>query len=161
MPAIHIRNFRAGDEAALRGVFHASVHGLASTHYTRVQRAAWAPLQHDAAQWAARLCANQPFVAQAEGDGAIAGFADLQATGYIDMFFVAPAFAGQGVGRALMAHIHAQAALRGITHLQADVSLAAERFFVASGFVVQERQQVERAGVVLRNARMAKALVAG
>lgn len=161
MPSIHIRNFRPGDEPALRAVFHASVRGLACKDYTAEQLAAWAPPHHDAAQWAGRMQANQPFIAQAQGGGAIAGFADLQASGTIDMFFVGPAFAGQGVARALMAHIHTQAAQRGIAHLHAHVSLTAEPFFAAQGFVVEERQQVQRAGVVLRNARMAKALVLG
>lgn len=128
MPSVHIRNFRPGDEPALRAVFHASVHGLACKNYTAEQLAAWAPLHHDAPQWAERMRANQPFIAQAQSSGAIAGFADLQANGYIDMFFVAPAFARQGVARALMAHIHAQAAQRGITQLHAHVSLSAEPF---------------------------------
>jgi len=44
--------------------------------------------------------------------------------------------------------------------LHAHVSLSAESFFAAQGFVVEARQQVERAGVVLHNARMAKALAA-
>ena len=161
MPSFHIRNFCPGDEPALRAVFHASVHGLACKDYTGEQLAAWAPLEHDAAQWAERMRANQPFIAQAIDGGAIAGFADLQASGTIDMFFVAPAFAGQGVARALMAHLHAQAAQRGITHLNAHVSLTAEPFFASQGFAVEARQQVERAGVVLHNARMAKALVMG
>lgn len=47
---------------------------------------------------------------------------------------------------------------RGITRLWADVSLRAEPFFAANGFVVEQRQQVERRGVVLCNARMAKTL---
>ena len=160
MTAIAIRNFRPGDEPALRAVFHASVHGLACKDYTAEQLAAWAPLHHDAAQWAQRMQANQPFIAQAHGSGAIAGFADLKASGTIDMLFVAPAFAGQGVARALMAHIHAQAAQRCNTRLQAHVSLTAEPFFAAQGFVVEQRQEVVRAGVVLRNARMAKVLEA-
>lgn len=157
---VHIRPFQPGDEAPLRAVFHASVHGLAAAHYSAAQLNAWAPPAHDAAQWAGRMRANQPFVAWVDGPagGAIAGFADLQPTGYIDMFFVAPAFARRGVARALMAHIHAQAALRGIARLHADVSLAAEPFFAASGFAVQARQQAERQGIVLHNARMAKAL---
>lgn len=104
--------------------------------------------------------AHQPFVAQVRGAAAVAGFADLQANGYIDMFFVAPAYARQGVARALMAHLHTQAVLRGIDRLWAHVSLAAEPFFAAQGFVVEERQEALRAGVVLRNARMAKAPVA-
>ncbi|RZJ47844.1 MAG: GNAT family N-acetyltransferase [Acidovorax sp.] len=161
MPSLLIRHFRTGDETALRAVFHASVHGLACKHYCAEQLVAWAPLEHDAAQWAQRMQANQPFIAQAGDGGAIAGFADLQADGTIDMFFVAPAFAGQGVARALMAHIHAQAAERGIARLHAHVSLTAEPFFAAQGFVVQARQQVERAGVVLHNARMDKALGMG
>ena len=158
--SVHIRPFRPGDEAALRAVFHASVHGLASTHYSPTQLQAWAPLEHDPAQWAERLQANQPFIAQVDcaATPAIAGFADLQPTGYIDMFFVSPAYARRGVGRALMAHIHDRAAEHGIVQLQADVSLTAEPFFAASGFTVQARQQVERQGVVLHNARMAKAL---
>ena len=110
--------------------------------------------------WSERMRANRPWVAET-ADGAIAGFADLQSDGTIDMFFVAPAFAGQGVARALMAHLHAQAAQRGITRLNAHVSLTAEPFFAAQGFAVEARQQVERAGVVLHNARMAKALVMG
>ncbi len=154
---VQIRPFRMGDAPALRVVFHASVHGLASHCYTSEQCGAWAPAEHNAARWAARMQANQPFVAEAAG-GAIAGFADLQPSGYIDMFFVAPAFARQGVASALMAHIHAQAAQQGLARLWADVSLAAESFFVAQGFAVEERQAVERAGVVLHNARMGKAL---
>lgn len=158
VPTFHIRHFRHGDEPALRALFHASVHGLAARHYTADQVAAWAPAQHDAALWAQRMQAIQPFIAQAPHDGAMAGFADLQPNGLIDMFFVAPAFARQGVARVLMAHIHAQAAARGIPRLHAHVSLTAEPFFAAMGFGVQERQEVQRAGVVLRNARMDKVL---
>jgi putative acetyltransferase len=161
MPSILIRNFRPGDEAALRAVFHASVHGLARPHYTPGQRDAWAPLRHDPARWAERMQANQPFIAQVDGSEALAGFADLQPTGYIDQFFVAPAFAGRGVARALMEHLHARARQRGITRLWAHVSLTAEPFFAAQGFAVQERREVERAGVALRNALMDKTLAQG
>lgn len=158
MPALHIRNFRPGDEPALRALFHAAVHGLAAKHYTADQLAAWAPAQHDATLWAQHMQAIQPFIAQASDGATMAGFSDLQPNGLIHLFFVAPAFAGQGVARALMAHIHAQAAARGIPRLHAHVSLTAEPFFAAMGFVVQERQEVQRAGVVLRNARMDKTL---
>lgn len=156
-----IRDFEPADAPALRALFHAAVHARARAEYTQEQRDAWAPLSYDAAAWGARLQANRPFIAQGRaGDGvaAIAGFSDLQPTGYIDHFFVAPAHAGQGVAQALMAHIHAQAALRGIPRLWADVSLTAEPFFAKSGFTVEARQQVERHGVVLSNARMAKQL---
>lgn len=155
---LHLRPFRNGDEAALRAVFYSSVHMLARRHYNAAQLAAWAPRLYDGAQWRERIRANQPFIA--ELDGRIAGYADLQASGYMDQFFVAGAYAGQGVGKALMAHIHHLAAGRGVNRLSADVSLTAELFFRKSGFTIQARQQVDVHGVVLANARMGKALAA-
>lgn len=155
---MHLRPFHPGDEPALRAVFHSSVHALACRDYSAEQLAAWAPHQYDAALWGERLRGNQPFIV--ELDGAIAGYADLQADGCIDQFFVAGAYAGRGVARALMAHIHQQAAHQGIPELRADVSLTAEPFFSQSGFVVEARQQVTVCGVVLANAQMCKQLAA-
>ncbi|MDQ3058825.1 MAG: GNAT family N-acetyltransferase [Pseudomonadota bacterium] len=153
---LHLRPFRNGDEAALRAVFYSSVHMLARRNYSAAQLAAWAPRLYDGAQWRERVRTNQPFIA--ELDGAIAGYADLQASGYIDQFFVAGAYGGRGVGKALMAHIHQQASSRGTGGLFADVSLTAELFFRKAGFGLQARQQVEVQGVMLANARMRKAL---
>lgn len=151
-----VRAFAPADAPALRAVFESSVHTLAAPYYTPAERAAWAPAAHDAAQWAARMHALQPFVA--ELDGRIAGFADLQPSGYVDMFFVAGDCGGRGVAKALMARIEASARERGIGLLFAHVSLAAEAFFERAGFNVDQRQTVERAGVVLRNARMSRRL---
>jgi putative acetyltransferase len=156
--AMPIRSFREGDAPVLRAVFYSSVHELACQNYSRKQLQAWAPHAYDAAQWAERLRGNRPFVA--EIDGRVAGFADLQPTGYIDHFFVAGAFAGRGVAAALMAQIHEDAARRGITELFANVSLTAESFFAKNGFAVEARQRVEVRGVVLANARMRKKLSA-
>ena len=156
MSILHIRAFQVGDEAALRSVFYASVHGLAGRHYSPEQLTAWAPLDHDAAPWAEHLRANQPFIAEIEG--VMAGYADLQTSGYIDHFFVTAAHARRGVATALMAHIHQAAAGRGVARLWADVSLSAEPFFIKSGFVLEARQQVTLRGVVLDNARMCKHL---
>lgn len=154
--ALHIRRFRTGDTAALRDVFFSSVHGLASRDYSPAQLAAWAPLAYDPAAWAARLQANQPFVAEIGGHPV--GFADVQPSGYIDQFFVDGAHAGRGVGQALMARLIEEASRRGITTLTAQVSLRAEPFFTRHGFEVEARQVVERQGVMLRNARMRRLL---
>lgn len=151
-----IRPFQPDDAPALWAVFHSSVHQLARQHYSAAQLQAWAPADYDAAQWAERLRANRPWVA--EWDGAMAGFADLQPSGYIDHFFVAGAYAGRGVGRALMAQLHLAAGQAGMARLWADVSLSAELFFSRNGFAVETRQQVALRGAVLANARMAKGL---
>lgn len=153
---LHIRPFHEADAPALRAVFESSVHTLAAPYYTPAERTAWAPSEHDAAQWAERMRMLQPFVA--ELDGRIAGFADLQPSGHIDMFFVAGDCGGRGVAKALMARIEASAHDRGIAGLWAHVSLAAEAFFRRSGFEIAHRREVTLRGVVLRNARMTRRL---
>lgn len=84
-------------------MFYSSVHCLAGDCYSAEQLAAWAPRDYDRAAWAERLTRNRPWVA--ERDGVIVGYADLQADGYIDQFFVAAEAAGRGVGTALMQRI--------------------------------------------------------
>jgi putative acetyltransferase len=153
---LHLRALRRGDEYALRKVFYSSVHELAVKDYTADQLAAWAPEAYDVAPWAERIRANPPFIA--DTSGVVAGFAVLLDDGTIDQFFVGSAFAGQGVARLLMTHIHQQAMRRGLAELQADVSLTAEPFFLLSGFEVVQRQQVAIGDVVLANAKMSKRL---
>ena len=154
-----IREFRIGDAAALRAVFFSSVRELANQDYTAAQLEAWAPEQYDPCEWAERMAGLRPFVA--EIDRRAAGYADLQATGYIDHFYVAAPFAGRGVGRTLMDHIHDSAPRRQIAELWADVSLTAESFFAKRGFAVEGRNTVWVRGVALSNARMRKRLVCG
>lgn len=136
-----------------------SVHELASGFYTKEQLDAWAPSAYDEQRWAEKIAALRPFVAVV--DGRVAGYADLQDSGYIDHFFVEGPFAGRGVGTALMARIHEAAAERVIPTLSADVSLAAESFFSRHGFSVAKRQSVVTRGVSMDNSFMVKQLLAG
>ncbi len=149
---MQIRPYRTGEEAELRQLFHAAVHQTASRHYSPQQCEAWASVSYDIAAWAERIQSVNPFVVVV-GDQ-LAGFADLQESGYIDLFFVHPRWTGKGIGRSLMQHLMSEAAHRGITELTADVSLAAEKFFASNGFVVVDRQVVELRGQLLPNARM-------
>lgn len=147
-----IRPFRTGDEPRLHAVFHAAVHGLAASHYRPEQLEAWAPTDYDAAQWNDRIRRIQPFVA--EIDTLPVAYADLQANGYIDHFFVSAAHARRGIGQQLMDHILALARQRGLERVQAHVSLSAEPFFARNGFAVTTRQTVVARGVSLANALM-------
>jgi putative acetyltransferase len=153
-----IRDFRPGDEPSLAAVMFSSIHELARKDYSPAQLEAWAPPQYDEDQWAARVRAIHPFVA--EVDGGVVGYADLQATGYIDHFFVAGPWARRGVGAALMQHIHLAAQQRHIVELWSNVSVTAEPFFAKHGFIVEARQSVSLRGVTMPNSRMRKQLVA-
>lgn len=153
---LHIRPFRLGDEPFLLAVHRSAIRRVACRDYGAEQIAAWAPEDVDTAQWAARMQALAPFVA--ESCGAIVGYADVQPSGYIDHFFVSGDHPGQGIGRALMERLHAQAQAWRLQTLHADVSLTAEPFFARFGFTVVERRMPMRRGVALPNALMRKAL---
>ena len=153
---MRIRDFRIGDEPVLAAVMFSSVRELAQKDYSPAQLEAWAPEQYDKDQWAARIRAIRPFVA--ELDGRVVGYADLQPTGYIDHFFVAGTCSRRGVGTALMRHLHLTARERNIAELWADVSLTAESFFARHGFLVEARQSVSLRGVTMSNSRMRKKL---
>ena len=151
-----IRDFRLGEEAELRAVFFSSVHELTLQEYSLEQIEAWAPWTYNTNQWVEKIHAIQPFVA--EINGRIAGYADLQPSGYIDHFYVAAPFAGRGVGSALMDHIHQIARKRQIAELWANVSLTAEPFFANHGFIAEARNSIVIRGVTLSNTRMRKRL---
>lgn len=153
---LHVRPFRTGEEKALWRVFYSSVHGLARSHYSPEQLTAWAPDSYAEEEWRERILRNRPFVA--EVDGTVAGFADVQSNGYVDLFFVAAEAAGKGVGGALMGHLEAHARAQGITRLSAQVSLNAVAFFRHFGFAVEAEQTVVVRGIRFANFRMSKRL---
>jgi len=155
---MYVRDFMLGDEPALHAVFYSAVHAIAGSDYTAAQLNAWAPDHPDMERWTARIRAIRPFVV--EEDGRIVGYADLQANGYIDHFYVSGAHTRRGVGRSLMARIHARAHELELTRLFSDVSRTAEPFFERFGFLVLERRTVVVGGVSLPNARMTKDLSA-
>ncbi len=151
-----IRCFRPGEESALWEVFHSAVHSIASKDYSAEQVDAWSPANPDLARWAKRIRGINPFVA--ERAGVVVGYADVQADGYIDHFFVSAAAARQGVGSALMRKLHEAAGQRNISALFSNVSLTARPFFEQWGFVTLARQSVSARGVFLENVSMKKSL---
>ena len=153
---VQIRPYRDGDAPLLFRVFHASVHGLAPGFYSQQQLDAWAPTDFAPQEWAAKLDRLQPFVA--EIDGRPVGYADVQADGFIDHFFVAATSARQGIGSLLLLRLQQQAAERGLSRLYADVSLAAEAFFNRHGFETMRRNTVTVRGTRFDNLRMRKTL---
>jgi predicted N-acetyltransferase YhbS len=76
--------------------------------------------------------------------------------------FVAPEFARQGIGRAIMARTEADAAAAGIFQLHVSVMLSAEAFYRALGYQGDARSHIELAdGTKLDCVLMRKFLVDG
>lgn len=74
----------------------------------------------------------------AEVDGAVVGFGTLEGAppvGEIGMLFVDPDAIGQGMGRALLAHLVDLAAAAGFARLRIEADPYAEEFYLAQGAV--------------------------
>jgi putative acetyltransferase len=156
---MRLRRFQIGDEQGLYDVFYSAVHYLAAGHYSREQLEAWAPGAANESLWAQRMQAIRPFVIE-EG-GAIVAYADVQASGYIDHFFVSGSRARRGLGALLMQHIIQHATELGTKELSSHVSRAAEAFFSRFDFVVIEQRAPMVRGVIVPNALMRRQLAGG
>jgi len=150
------RRFREEDAPATAALFHASVHGLAKARYDQAQREAWAPQVPETTAWLQRLRGQSAFVA--ERDGGIVGFMTLRPDGYLDLAFVAPEVARQGIASRLYCAIEGEAAALGHTRLHAEASHLARPFFERQGWRVVREQTVQRNGVALTNFVMEKPL---
>ena len=91
-------------------------------------------------------------------DGAVAGFASLKGADEIDMLFVDPEFARQGVGRTLVEALTKLAAARGAKRLTAEASDVAKPLFERLGFAAQTRNLVRKGDQWLANTTMSKTL---
>jgi putative acetyltransferase len=153
---IEVRDFQPGDEPALRAVFESAIREVAIRDHSQLQVDTWAPRKYGIEAWAQRMRGIVPFVASL--DGRIAGYADVQAGGLIDHFYVASWAGRQGVGGRLMQRILTRAEELALVELTSHVSLTAQPFFAHFGFAVVAHRVFLVRGVEMRNAAMRKAL---
>jgi len=151
-----LRPFLAADAPLLAEIFRASVEELTGEDYSPAQQAAWAAAADDGPAFAARLSGGLTLVATIEG--APVGFAALKGADEIDMLYVHPAAAGQGIGAQLADALEKLAAARGATKITADASDTALGFFEHRGFAAQRRNTVPRDGEWLANTTVRKSL---
>lgn len=157
-PAPALRPLLPGDVPLLVAIFVASIEELAADDYSEAQRGAWIATADDEAAFAARLADRLTLVGTLAGS--VVGFVALEGTGHIDMLFVHPAAAGQGVGTALCDAVERIAAARGAPKLTVDASDSARDFFVGRGYAPERRNMVPLGGEWLGNTSMQKPLTA-
>jgi putative acetyltransferase len=149
---VQIRRYKPGEERALFEVYYSAIHLTASRDYAAEQIQAWAPKDLDMNLWEKRIRGINPFVAELNGE--LVGYADLQANGYIDHFFVSGTHARRGIGSLLMKRLLGEAKALGLSELSSDVSRTAQPFYEKFGFVVIEQRRPARRGVIIPNALM-------
>lgn len=153
---MEIRCFKKSDTVALIELFRTTVHTVCSKEYSQEQLNVWAPEKIDSTKWQQRL--ENTYTIVAEHEGQIAGFANLEADGCIDMFYVSASTQSKGVGTALFNALESEAKSRGLERLHSDVSLTARNFFISKGFAIENEYFKKVANVTFPNAIMAKRL---
>jgi len=157
-PKLALRPFLAEDTPLLREIFRDSIAELTGDDYTEAQQEAWASVADDEAAFGKKLGSQLTLIATLEGSPV--GFASLAGGNTIDMLYVHPAAAGQGVGTMLVDALEKLAGSRGAGKLSVDASDSARDFFEKRGYVAQQRNTVALAGEWLANTTLQKPLAA-
>jgi len=153
-PQFALRPFLVEDTPLLAEIFRASIEELTADDYSEGARQAWASAADDEEAFAKRLSEQLTLIATMNGSAV--GFASLANNETIDLIYIHPAMAGQGVGTMLVDALEKLAAARGAKRLTADVSDTAQDFFKKRGFTAQQRNTVLRGGEWLANTTMEK-----
>lgn len=144
------RKYRQSDCKELAELFYNTVHTVNAKDYTKEQLNAWASGQTDLEKWHQSL--QQHFSIVAVDNETIAGFGDIDKTGYLDRLFVHADYQGKGIGTSICNRLEQAVTGNIITH----ASITAKPFFTQRGYRVIKEQQIERQGTLLTNFVMQK-----
>ena len=158
-PKLALRPMLPADVPLLREIFRDSIEELAADHYSESQREAWAAAADDEAAFGKKLAGELTLVATMGGSPV--GFAALKGEDTIDMLYVHPAAAGQGVAAMLADALEKLAGSRGAARLNVDSSDSARGFFEKRGYVAQQRNTVTVGEEWLANTTLSKPLAKG
>jgi putative acetyltransferase len=145
---VEVRPFVIEDGERTLRIFERAIQITARSRYSAREVAAWLGPSRDPATWSADRLAAGTFVADISG--AVVGFTDLSADGYVDRLFVDPDHGRRGIAAALLDHVRRLAVDRGIAELSTHASLVARPVFENAGFQVSYEEAVEKEGEVLR-----------
>jgi putative acetyltransferase len=151
-----LRPFLPEDAPVLAAIFTAAIEELTGDDYSREQQEAWASVADDEEEFGKKLAGELTLIATLRS--APVGFASLKGADRIDMLYVHPSAAGQGVASALCDALERLAGSRGAKSLTVDASDNALEFFKKRGYVANQRNSVTINGEWLANTTMQKTL---
>jgi len=154
-----LRPFLPSDTPVLAAIFAAAVEQLTGDDYSEAQQQAWAAVADDEEAFGKKLAGELTLIATL--NNAPVGFASLKGKDHIEMLYVHPGAAGQGVASALCDALEKLAGGRGAKSLTVDASDNAEPFFKKRGYVAKQRNSVTVNGEWLANTTMQKTLESG
>ena len=156
LPKPGLRPFLPADVPMLAAIFVAAIEELTGDDYSEAQQEAWAAVAEDEEAFGNKLAGQLTLIATIQN--APVGFASLKGADHIDMLFVHPSVAGQGVASMLVDALEKLAGARGAKILTVDASDTAEPLFKKRGYVAMQRNTVTVNGEWLANTTMQKTL---
>jgi len=159
LPKPALRPFLPADTPMLAVIFTAAVQELTGDDYSEAQQEAWASAAADEAAFGKKLAGQLTLIATLQNSPV--GFASLKGADHIDMLYVHPSVAGQGVASMLCDALEKLASSRGAKKLTVDASDNALDFFKKRGYVASQRNSVMVQGEWLANTTMQKTLDSG
>lgn len=150
-----VRPLEAGDLADLPELFRASIEGLAHRDYASDQLSDWAA---EADSEAFRSTLREGVTVVALEFGRPVAFAQLAPLHYLNMLYVHPDAAGEGIATLLFQYLEDEARIAGVEAIQAHASRTARRFLTGSGFEELATETVRRGHSELERFRMQKRL---
>ena len=154
-----LRPFLPDDTPVLAAIFAAAVEELTGDDYNEAQQEAWATVADDEEGFGKKLASGLTLIATVQS--APVGFASLRGKDHIDMLYVHPGAAGQGVASMLLDALERLAGSRGANSLTVDASDNSQSFFARRGYVAKQRNSVTINGEWLANTTMQKTLANG
>lgn len=146
-----VRKYIPSDCKYLAELFYQTVHTVNAEDYTEEQLDVWADGKVDLEKWDQSFTAHDTVVVVI--DDVIAGFGDMDQSGYLDRLYVHKDYQRRGVASAICNALENAIEADYIT---THASITAKPFFEQRGYKVMKRQQVIRGGISLVNYVMRK-----
>lgn len=151
LKTLYIKKYEPSYCEATARLFYDTVHSINAKDYTKEQLNAWADGKLNLDEWNKSFLEHYSLVAIIDGE--IAGFGDIDKTGYLDRLYVHKNYQHQGIATAICNHLEWNCnAEKFIT----QASITARPFFEKRGYTVIKEQKVERQGTLLTNYIMEK-----
>jgi putative acetyltransferase len=154
-----LRPFLPADTPVLAAIFAAAIEELTGDDYSEAQQEAWAAAADDEEAFGKKLASELTLIATLQNSPV--GFASLKGKDHIDMLYVHPSVARQGVATMLCDALEKLAGGRGAKSLTVDASDTAQEFFRKRGYAPRQRNSMTINGEWLANTTMRKTLAEG
>ena len=130
-----IRRYQPSDCGQMAELFYQTVHSVNAKDYTKEQLDVWATGKVDLTRWGQSFSAHYTVVAIL--DNMLAGFGDIDETGYLDRLYVHKDYQRRGIATAICDSLEQAFEVEKVV---SHVSITARPFFEARGYLVRKEQ---------------------